>query len=63
MPFAAPPEQYQQPQPAQQQQQAGGNATGKDKQRPDNPWYKTKACKYWQDGKCKKGDSCSYLHE
>ena len=63
MPFAAPTEQYQQQQPAQQQQQAGGNATTKDKQRPENPWYKTKACKYWQDGKCKKGDSCSYLHE
>jgi hypothetical protein len=64
MPFAAPTEQYQQ-QPTQQQQQAGnnGNTTGKDKQRPENPWYKTKACKYYQDGKCKKGDSCSYLHE
>jgi hypothetical protein len=62
MPFAAPTEQYQQ-QPAQQQQQAGGNANSKEKSRPENPWYKTKACKYWQDGKCKKGDSCSYLHE
>lgn len=62
MPFAAPAEQYQQ-QPAQQQQQAGGNANAKEKSRPENPWYKTKACKYWQDGKCKKGDSCSYLHE
>jgi len=58
MPFAAPVEQYQQ-QPAQQQQ-AGGNGNGK---KPENPWYKTKACKYWQDGKCKKGESCSYLHE
>jgi hypothetical protein len=62
MPFAAPTEQYQQ-QPAQQQQQTGGNANSKEKSRPENPWYKTKACKYWQDGKCKKGDSCSYLHE
>lgn len=58
MPFAAPSEQYQQ-QPAQQQQ-TSGNANVKDKQ---NPWYKTKACKYWQEGKCKKGDACSYLHE
>jgi hypothetical protein len=61
IPFAAPTEQYQQP--AQQQQQAAGNVNSKEKSRPENPWYKTKACKYWQDGKCKKGDSCSYLHE
>jgi hypothetical protein len=61
MPFVAPPEQYQQ-QPAQQLQ-TGGNGNGKEKPRPENPWYKTKACKYWQDGKCKKGESCSYLHE
>lgn len=60
MPFAAPPEQYQQ-QPAQEQQQASGNGNGKEK--PPNPWYKTKACKYWQEGKCKKGEACSYLHE
>ena len=25
--------------------------------------YKTKVCKYWQDGKCRWGDNCSYLHE
>lgn len=66
MPFAAPAEQYQQQpaqQPAQQQQQqqqAAGNGNVKEKQ---NPWYKTKACKYYQEGKCKKGESCSYLHE
>lgn len=64
MPFAAPADQFQQ-QPAQQQQQqqqqqAAGNGAAKEKQ---NPWYKTKACKYWQEGKCKKGESCSYLHE
>jgi hypothetical protein len=68
MPFAAQVDQYQQQQPAQQQQQqqqqqAGGNGNGKEKPRPENPWYKTKACKYWQEGKCKKGESCSYLHE
>ena len=62
MPFAAPTAQYQQ-QPAQQQQQAGGNVDSKDNSRPENRWYKTKPCKYWQDGKCKKGESCSYLHE
>ncbi|KAF2718750.1 hypothetical protein K431DRAFT_274106 [Polychaeton citri CBS 116435] len=28
-----------------------------------HPFYKTKACKYWRDGKCTRGASCSYLHE
>jgi hypothetical protein len=52
MPFAAPAEQY--------QQQAGSSGT--DKEKP-NRWYKTKTCKYWQEGKCKKGETCSYLHQ
>ncbi|TKA57900.1 hypothetical protein B0A55_12977 [Friedmanniomyces simplex] len=25
--------------------------------------YKTKVCKYWQEGKCMKGEACTYLHE
>ncbi|KAK3112768.1 hypothetical protein LTR53_010607 [Teratosphaeriaceae sp. CCFEE 6253] len=25
--------------------------------------YKTKVCKYWQEGKCQKGQACTYLHE
>jgi len=25
--------------------------------------YKTKVCKYWQEGRCMKGDGCTYLHE
>lgn len=29
----------------------------------NNPWYKTKPCRFWQDGRCQKGDSCSYVHE
>ena len=41
----------------QGQQQQGRRNVG------DNPWYKTKKCKYWQEGKCKKGDECSYLHD
>jgi hypothetical protein len=63
MQFGASADQYQQQQQQQQQQQAGGSGNGKEKPRPENPWYKTKACKYWQEGKCKKGESCSYLHE
>lgn len=59
MPFGVQPDQSQQHR-GQQQQTGGGH--GGDKKR-DNPWYKTKTCKYWQEGKCKKGDDCSYLHE
>ena len=25
--------------------------------------YKVKPCKYWQEGRCHRGDECSYLHE
>lgn len=28
-----------------------------------HPFYKTKACRFWQEGRCQKGASCSYLHE
>jgi hypothetical protein len=41
----------------QGQQQQGRRNVG------DNPWYKTKKSKYWQEGKCKKVDECSYLHD
>ncbi|KAK4627964.1 uncharacterized protein CLAFUR5_04626 [Fulvia fulva] len=37
----------------QQQQQSGKN----------HPNYKTRVCKYWQEGTCNKGDNCSYRHE
>lgn len=36
----------------------GGFAT--DQARPYN--YKTQVCSFWQQGKCLKGDSCTYLH-
>lgn len=25
--------------------------------------YRTKICKYWQEGRCVRGDECTYLHE
>jgi hypothetical protein len=27
-----------------------------------NPYYKTKVCKYWQMNACQKGDNCTYKH-
>ena len=43
----------------------GGNKKKKgsfatDQTRPYN--YKTQVCSFWQQGKCLKGDSCTYLH-
>jgi hypothetical protein len=60
--FGGAPDQFQQ---QQSHQQSGGNGFGEERKRPvgDNPWYKTKKCKYYQEGKCRKGDECSYLHE
>ena len=28
-----------------------------------NSLYKTQICKFWHEGKCVKGDDCTYLHE
>jgi hypothetical protein len=55
------------PQTQQQQQQAqpfagaGPNFAAGDP--AQNPFYKTKVCRYFADGRCTKGDKCSYLHE
>ncbi|KAK5686721.1 hypothetical protein LTR17_026898 [Elasticomyces elasticus] len=49
--FGAPPMMGYQP-PMQQAPMAGHTGG-----------YKTEVCKYWQKGKCTKGDSCTYLHE
>ena len=56
----------------QMQQGAGGWPQGTKKRetqaeieekRKSMPFYKTRVCKYWQDGKCSRGDDCNYLHE
>lgn len=48
---------------AQQHQHAGAEASQKKGNNQNNRFYKTKVCRYWQEGKCQKGDACSYLHE
>lgn len=37
---------------------AGGGGTAK-----PHPKAKTVICKFWQEGKCKKGDDCTFIHE
>ena len=75
--FGASPPQQQPPQQQPPQQQGGddmfggdgqGDGAGDKKQRwrdqgDKNKFYKTKVCKYWQEGRCMKGDGCTYLHE
>lgn len=39
---------------------AGGNGAGSAK---PHPKAKTVICKFWQEGKCKKGDDCTFIHE
>lgn len=43
----------------------GDNNVLKDKRQSTakSPYWRTKVCKYWQEGKCQKGDGCSYKHE
>lgn len=51
---------------AQQQhtQTFAGNFTNFAQHDPaQNPSYKTKVCKFFQEGRCTKGDKCTYLHE
>ena len=65
MGYAAP---TQQPQPLGG---TGGGATATEdlsqeelaKIKAKNPFYKTKICRFWQEGRCQKGATCSYVHE
>jgi hypothetical protein len=51
--------------PERKQWREGGNADSNRKRQTtaQNPYYKTKVCKYWLDNKCQKGDNCTYKHE
>ncbi|KAK0251247.1 hypothetical protein B0A54_13271 [Friedmanniomyces endolithicus] len=63
--FGAPPAMGYQPQmqqPSMGGQYDGGNES-RSRHHAANSQYKTKVCKYWQEGKCAKGDACTYLHE
>ncbi|KAK1091527.1 hypothetical protein LTR48_006123 [Friedmanniomyces endolithicus] len=63
--FGAPPVmgyQSQMQQPQMGGQYDGGNE-GRSRHHGANSQYKTKVCKYWQEGKCAKGEACTYLHE
>ncbi|KAF2485294.1 hypothetical protein BDY17DRAFT_100362 [Neohortaea acidophila] len=43
---------------------ANDNATKAKRQTTaQSPWFRTKVCKYWQEGRCQKGDQCTYKHE
>lgn len=50
-----------------QWREGGGNdnsaGKGSKKFSGQHPNYRTKVCKYWQEGRCQKGDACSYKHE
>jgi hypothetical protein len=51
--------------PERKQWREGANNQSRDKRQNtgQNPYYKTKVCKYWQEGRCQKGDGCTYKHE
>lgn len=69
---------YENPERKQWRESAGGNASGSGAggagpsdafgtrdgaKRTTNPNYKTRTCKYWLEGRCQKGDDCTYKHE
>jgi hypothetical protein len=52
--------------PDRKQWREGGSSDLSRKQRNNpaqNPYYKTKVCKYWQMNMCQKGENCTYKHE
>ena len=55
---------YENPERKQWRERGNENNTWDKRQNTGhNPYYKTKVCKYWQEGRCQKGDSCTYKHE
>ena len=54
---------YENPERKQWREGQGDSALGKKPRQGPNPYYKTKVCKYWEEGRCQKGDSCTYKHE
>lgn len=54
---------YENPERKQWRDGGGDSSMKLRRQTPgQNPYYRTKVCKYWQEGRCQKGDQCSYRH-
>ena len=63
-PQAQQPTTYENPDRKQWRDRGNDNMSRDKRQNPaQNPYYRTKICKYWQEGRCQKGDSCTYKHE
>lgn len=45
------------------QPQMGNMSGASDTEGMRHPNYKTRACKFWMEGRCQKGEDCSYLHQ
>ena len=63
-PQAQQPTMYENPDRKQWRDRSNNNMSHDKRQNPaQNPYFRTKVCKYWQEGRCQKGDSCTYKHE
>lgn len=55
---------FENPERKQWREEGGNTLSRETRQNPvQNPWFKTKVCKYWQEGRCQKGEGCTYKHE